>query len=293
MRNTDIEFPLTLGRDFCGEVIAKGINSDYKIGDRVWGVIPVQKQGCHTEFVTAHSDHISHAPSLLSDTEAASILYAGLTAWSGLFISGLSSFSCSKLLPQKRILILGASGGVGNLATQICRAENFQVVATAAKDALDLVKSLGADEVLDYKEPETEAKLKAMQPFNVILDCANLGTEYAKTFNGNFGSFVTLNSPLLKNFDSDGFVSGGLKSLSSLMEANSRATSPLPTGRGTVKWGFFIPCSAGIQYLKGLVQSKQLKPVVHREIAFENASEGYKLVQEGHLRGKIVLKDFH
>lgn len=98
----------------------------------VWGVIPLHQTGCHSEYVVVNSNFVMKKPESLDVVEAAATLYAGLTAWSGLFVTGHLGGVCGALTSQgggrgKKICILGASGSVGNIALQIARAENVQV----------------------------------------------------------------------------------------------------------------------------------------------------------------------
>lgn len=83
---SDIEFPLTFGRDFVGVVVSRGMgvnNDDFCIGDKVWGVVPPHLQGCHCEYILVDKGLITRKPDNLKDTDASALLYAGLTAWSG------------------------------------------------------------------------------------------------------------------------------------------------------------------------------------------------------------------
>lgn len=76
--SSDIEFPLVLGRDFVGTVVHKGLdinNADYKVGDKIWGVVPVHHPGCHCEYVTIDKCYVSKKPESLSDIDASAVLY--------------------------------------------------------------------------------------------------------------------------------------------------------------------------------------------------------------------------
>lgn len=288
MRRTDMDLPLTLGRDFAGEIVRRGLNVSSRqlnIGDKVWGVCPPHWPGCHVQFVRVHADHVAAQPKTLTEIEAGAVLYAGLTAWSGLFLSG------NMIMPSlaaKRILILGASGGVGTMAVQICKAENCHVVGTGSKDAETLVRSLGADDFVDYRDEEYNRRLDT--DWDIILDCAGRGTDYANAHNWNFKQYITFSSPLLKHIDKDGLVAGTIKSIADVVKANC----PVKDTRrrcGTVKWGYFVAHPAGIEYLGQLARSGRLKPVISHEVPFGNALEAYRLVSKGHLRGKVMLSD--
>lgn len=292
-KSSDIEFPLILGRDFVGTVVHKGLeitNSDYKIGDKVWGVVPVHHQGCHCEYVTIDKSYVSKKPANLSDIDASAVLYAGLTAWSGLFITGQLGGIFGALCSNggghgKKVLVLGAAGGVGTLAIQMLQAEGVEVVATGSTDAVHLLQSLGINKVVDYTSIDSDANLIGDSPYDIILDCAGKGSDYATALPWNFGSYITFKSPLLKNFDAHGLVAGGLRNAKDLITSNISAFD----GNGVVKWGYFMPSQNGIQYLKKLAEGKKLRPVIDSTFPYEALPEAYQKVQDGHLRGKVIV----
>lgn len=288
--NTGIEFPLTLGRDFSGIVVSKGhaiSNDNIQLGDEVWGVVPVEQQGCHASHVIIDEDLIAKKPINLSHTDASSILYAGLTAWSSLWISGGLCYKTA--IPSRqnnRILILGGSGGVGTMAIQLAKAWNQQVVTTCSSDAVNLLKNLGADEIIDYKEINCDDKINEEGPYDIILDCCNQGPDEIKKKGYLHSTYITLNSPLLKNIDEHGLICGSVKNIGDLLKYNI----PIKDNKSFVKWGFFAPSSTGIKMIQKLVESNAIKPVVKKVYEFDNIHQAYQRVSEGHLRGKIVIK---
>uniref|UniRef100_A0A1B0GKC9 Enoyl reductase (ER) domain-containing protein n=1 Tax=Lutzomyia longipalpis TaxID=7200 RepID=A0A1B0GKC9_LUTLO len=294
MRMTDIEFPLIVGRDFVGEIIYRGIGvpKNLKLGDTVWGVIAPHSSGCHCEYVVQDSSLITNKPHSLSNIEASGILYCGLTAWSGLFLSGDLGNMCRTLRQQqypneKRVLILGASGGVGTMAVQIAKNEKATVFATAASDATEMLSHLGADCVIDYKNENFLKEIHSNGPYDIILDCAGYGPKFVSKIECDFGSYVTFSSPLLRNIDTYGFVSGNIQNAMSLIEDNSLTISK--RGRGFVKWGYFVAMQRGIEYLKKMADQGKLKCVIDSVYGFDNAMEAYQKVKDGHLRGKIIM----
>lgn len=235
---------------------------------------------------------ISHKPSTLDTTEAAGILYAGLTAWSGLFITGQLGGISGALTSQgggsgKRICILGASGGVGSIATQIARAENVEVVASCSADAFSLVQSLGADRVIDYTAPDSNEQLRDNGPYDIILDCAGRGVDYATQVPWKFDQYITFTSPMLRNFDAHGMGIGLFKNIFSLVESNLQTVSK---HRGVTKWAFIVPAPQGIEYLRKLVERGRLTSVVDSVYDFDSTTDAYQKVVDGHLRGKVVIK---
>ncbi|KAL7298842.1 hypothetical protein TKK_0008581 [Trichogramma kaykai] len=284
---SDIEFPLTMGRDFAGTVVSKGHGVDkFKVGDEVWGVIPVEQQGCHSNFVVVNSCLTNLRPQNITYIEAASILYAGLTAWSALYYTGgLCYKTVFPTQSNKQILVLGGSGGVGTLAVQLLKAWRMQVVTTCNTDATDCLYKLGADTVIDYTESDADAKIIAEGPYDIILDCANVGPEVVKSKKYPHHNYITLNSPLLKNIDEHGLVLGAVKNIGDLLKQNI----PSDEIKSFVKWGFFAPSPTGIKTIQEFVESSKIVPVVQEVFAFRELPEAYKKVQEGHLRGKIVI----
>ncbi|EAT47729.1 AAEL001183-PA [Aedes aegypti] len=289
-----IEFPLTLGRDFCGEIVQKGMgvsSRDLDVGDEVWGVCPVHQQGSHAEYVVVERYCLSKKPENLSKIDASAVLYAGLTAWSGLYLTGQLGNLLGAISPVgggrgKKVLVLGAAGGVGTLAVQILLAEGVEVYATCSTDAVEMVQNLGVRYVSDYNEPAHVQQLASVGKFDIILDCAGKGTDYATSVPWRFEQYITFNSPVLKNIDDNGFATGMVQNAVCIVRNNLATVS---AHNGLVKWGYFVPAPQGIAYLQKLVEHGKLLPVIEKVFTFDGTSEAYARVDEKHLRGKIVI----
>uniref|UniRef100_A0A182QIS5 Enoyl reductase (ER) domain-containing protein n=1 Tax=Anopheles farauti TaxID=69004 RepID=A0A182QIS5_9DIPT len=293
-KDDSIEFPLVLGRDFCGEIVQKGLgisSRELEVGDEVWGVVPVHLQGCHADYVVVEKYCLFKKPSNLSKIDACAILYAGLTAWSGLYITGHLGDLLGAISPVgggagKKVLVLGATGGVGTLAVQMLLAEGVEVFATCSSDAVQLVQNLGVKYVLDYTDPSHVQHVGSIGRFDIVLDCAGKGTEYANEVPWLYDQYITFNSPVLKNIDADGFAAGMYQNAMSLVRNN---TASLSTRQGLVKWGYFVPAPQGIAYLQRLAEKGKLLPVVEKVFPYANTPEAYDRVSQKHLRGKIVI----
>ncbi|CAG9857506.1 unnamed protein product [Phyllotreta striolata] len=282
-RLCEMELPLTLGRDFSGIVIEKGLNvgNKYQIGDEVYGFIPIHKQGAFSQAIIANSSHILPKPSNLSHTESASLVYAAMTAWSALYLFGTLCLRNKKGL---RVLILGGSGGVGTVAIQLLKSQGCSVFVTCAKDAAPLVSDLGADCVFDYKDEDFEKQVESQGKYHIILDGAKTGIRnIPKTW--KFDSYITLNSPLLLNADNHGLFEGFLRSSCDLLGSN---LDRLQTG-STVKWGFFVPSAEGFKFINELIVNQKIRPVVQHKFQFEDLPKAFRTLKDGHLRGKIVI----
>lgn len=144
------------------------------------------------------------------------------------------------------------------MAIQMLRAQCAQVVATCSTDAVEMVKNLGANCVIDYTVDRNElnSKLARFAPYDVILDCAGRGPDGADDLeNVSYSQYVTFSSPLLRLIDNSGLGMGVLKNAANLLETNVKSLSKR---NGLVKWGFFVPDANGIEFLRNLVERKKV-----------------------------------
>jgi NADPH:quinone reductase-like Zn-dependent oxidoreductase len=282
-----IEFPLILGRDFSGVVqqVGHGVRN-VKVGDEVFGVVGIQDSGTHTDHIVTSSSLLRKKPRNLSFVEAASIPYAGLTAWAAIRITGSYYFSD---LNRRRFLVLGGSGGVGTLAVQYLKSYGAYVVTTCSSDAVPLLSGLGCDFVVDYKSEDCPLHLKAHAPFDCILDLTGPKRDSDKLHNllkPATGQKITLSPPFLGNLDKYGLVGGLLKNLGDLALDNWKSLS---SERVCTKWGFFIPSGEALQELSDSIAQDKIQPVVQEVFKFDSLPSAYQKLKEGHARGKIVI----
>uniref|UniRef100_A0A8C8RS32 NAD(P)H oxidoreductase RTN4IP1, mitochondrial n=1 Tax=Pelusios castaneus TaxID=367368 RepID=A0A8C8RS32_9SAUR len=281
------EFPLTLGRDVSGEIMECGVDVSYfKPGDEVWGAIPPWKQGTLSEFVVASADEVSFKPKCLSHMEAASLPYVALTAWSAMNqTGGLNQHNCS----GKRILIFGASGGVGTFAIQLMKAWGGHVTAVCSSDASALVKKLGADDVIDYKSGDVAEQLKMLPLFDFILDNVGGATEkwslnFLKKWSG--ATYVTLVTPFLLNVDrlgiADGMVQTGVTAGTKILKHLCKGVH--------YRWAFFIPSGLSLDEIAKLVDSGKIHPVIEQVFSFFDVPKAFLKLEGGHARGKTVIQ---
>lgn len=288
VQGDDLELPLTLGRDFSGVVVSKGhgVGDRLKLGDEVWGVVPVDKQGCHAGYVLVDHNSVGPRPQNISYVGAASILYAGLTAWSALWITGgLCYKTAISTRRNKSVLVLGGAGGVGTLAIQLLKAWNMHVITTCSSDAVNMLEQLGADIVIDYKLDDADLQITHEGPYDIILDCANQGPSKIRAKGYPHNTYISLNSPLLKNVDKHGLITGTVRNIGELIKYNI----PVRDNRSCVKWGFFVPSQTGITMIQELVEDEKIVPVVKKTYSFEELPLAYDRMAQGHLRGKIVI----
>ena len=146
-------FPIILGHEFSGEIAAVGPDvSDFDIGDEVYGMSDWFKNGAQAEFCVAPATFVAPKPQRLDHAHAATVPISALTAWQALVVRG-------DLRHGETILIHGAAGAVGLFATQIARECGARVIATTSAADRDFVRSLGADEVIDYRAERFDEKV--------------------------------------------------------------------------------------------------------------------------------------
>ncbi len=149
------------------------------------------------------------------------------------------------------------SGGVGSIAVQIAKAEGAEVVATCASDAIPQIQALGVSHVVDYTSTDATNDLIRYGPYDIILDCAGKGPQYATEIAWRYQHYVTFTSPTLKNIDAMGLACGAAKNIFELVQNNIKS---LTTQQGFVKWAYFVPAPHGIDYLKNLVDRNKVCP---------------------------------
>lgn len=230
-------------------------------------------------------------PKGIDDIGAAGILYTGLTAWCALYIHGNIGGSKGAKTSKgggkgKHLCILGASGGVGSLVVQMAKAEGMIITATCSTNSVEMVKELGADYIVNYAKDDIDEKFRD-QFFDVILDCAGLGSPYATKLPWKFSQYITLTSPMANNIDSNGIFLGSMKSGWNLLKYNVQT---IYGHEGVVKWGYFRPEPQGIEYFKNLVENGKLKPITDSVYEFSSMKEAFEKMAKGHVRGKIIVK---
>lgn len=156
-----LQHPHILGGDVAGTIVHKGFDvSEFEVGDRVYGLLDPMRSGSYAEYVAAPSYLVRKMPANLSFEEAAAVPMAACTAWYGLI-------DLAKVGPGSRVLVQAASGGVGAFAVQIAKAHGAWVAATCSTRNVEFVRSLGADEVIDYTR---ESFADRLTDIDVALD---------------------------------------------------------------------------------------------------------------------------
>ncbi len=253
------------GRDVAGVVEQVGANvTDFAVGDEVMGRV----EGSFAEFVAGSPDALVHKPAMLSWEEAAAVPISGCTALQALR-------DVADVKAGQRVLIVGAGGGVGTFAVQIAKAFGAHVTAVCSTSKVDLVRSLGADDVIDYsREDFTDGS----RQWDAIIDCAGrrplrklrraltpkgtlaiVGGDGGGNWTGGFGRQV-LRAPLLSLFTGQTF-----------RPVNATAKRD------------------DLETLAALIEKGELRPVIDRTFTLPEAADAIRYLEEGHAAGKIVV----
>ncbi|KAK7293167.1 hypothetical protein RJT34_16029 [Clitoria ternatea] len=265
------KFPYIPGTDIAGEVVEVGPSvQKFKPGDKVLGVVSPSSGGGLAEFAVAKESIIASRPSKISASECAALPVAGLTALQALTQSiGLKLDGSGE---RKNILVTAASGGVGHYAVQLAKLGNAHVTATCGARNIELVKSLGADEVIDYKTPDGAAlKSPSGKKYDAVVHCA-VGFPWS-TFEPNLntnGKVVDITP------SSSSMLTFALKKLT----FSKKQLVPL----------LLFPKGKDLQYLVDLVQEGKLKTVIDSKYPLTKAQDAWAKSIDGHATGKIIIE---
>ncbi|MDZ7623850.1 MAG: NAD(P)-dependent alcohol dehydrogenase [Ignavibacteriaceae bacterium] len=256
------------GIDVAGQVEAVGKNvKEYRLGDEVlgdcgWG-------GAFAEYVCVNENRLVPKPANISFEEASTILVAGITALQALRDK-------RQIESGQKVLIIGASGGVGTFAVQIAKYFGAEVTGVCSTKNLELVQSIGADKVIDYtKEDFTNAS----QKYDLIIDnVANRSVNNLKRALSPNGICVIVGfSSLSRMFQH--MLFGPLIS----MAGNKKIV-----GLGTAK-----PNKKDLLFLKELLEAGKIKPVIDRRYPLSEVPDAIRYLEQGHARGKVVITIGH
>lgn len=247
--------PLTLGWDVSGIIEAVGdAVSALKVNDAVYSRPDLKRNGTYAEYVAIRANECARKPRTISHVEAASMPLAGITAWEALMTT-------AHIGAGQRVLIHAASGGVGSLAVQLAKAAGATVIATTSGKNLELVQSLGADEVIDYTTTRLE---DAVAPVDMVFD--TLGGEV------QLASWAVLRP-------------GGI--LVSIVDVPDPArAAALHVNSAFV---FIEPNASVLDRLAAMVDGGKLRPVIGAEFALQDIAAAHALSESGRAVGKIVL----
>ncbi|MEK3981456.1 NADP-dependent oxidoreductase [Psychrobacillus sp. FSL K6-2836] len=274
------KMPLILGNDFSGIVAKIGAKvTRFKVGDEIYARPRKSKIGTFAEYIAVHEDDIALKPKNLSFEEAASIPLVGLTSYQALT-------DIMQLQKGEKILIQAGAGGVGTFAIQLAKLMGATVATTASDAGANLVKSLGADEIINYKTEKFEEILKN---YDAVFD--TLGGEILeKSFEviKSGGKIVSVSGLPNARFGKE-YGSGFFKTL--LFSAASLKLTALEK-KHNVQYTFLFmkPSGEQLRIIANFIETGNIKPIIDRVFPFENAQKAMEYAESGRAKGKIILK---
>lgn len=251
--------PFTLGWDVSGVVEATGFGvTIFQPGDEVFGMLPYPHGvGSHAEYVTGPARAFARKPPTVDHIQAGALPLASLTAWQALN-------DTARLQPGQRVLIHAAAGGVGHLAVQIAKARGAYVIGTASAKNHDLVRGLGADEMIDYQATDFA---DAVSDVDVVLDTVASGDYPSRSLKtlrqgGLHISLLPFPPEILEEA-----AALGVRAQIMLVEHDH----------------------AGMTAIADLVTEGKLRPVVAATFPLAEAAKAHELGEKRHVAGKLVL----
>ena len=272
--------PLILGHDVAGVVARVGSRvRRFKPGDEVYARPADGRIGAFAEFIAIKEDDVAIKPKALSMEEAASIPLVGLTAWQALI-------ERAGLKKGQKVFIQAGSGGVGTFAIQLAKHVGATVATTTSTDNVNLVRSLGADIVIDYKKEDFGNVLSG---YDVVLNSLDkLTLEKALGVLKPGGQLISISGPPDPDFARDLGASWMLKVVMRFLSYGIRAKAK----RHQVNYSFLLMRANGAQLaeITTLIDSGIIRPVVDRIFPFDSTNEAMAYVEAGRARGKVVVR---
>ncbi len=250
--------PKILGYDVSGvvEAVGPGVTL-YEPGDEVFGMpLFPRLPGAYAEYVVAPPRHFARKPASLDHVHAAALPLVSLTAWQSLV-------DTAGLQAGQRVLVHAAAGGVGHVAVQIAKARGAYVIGTASASKHDLVRSLGADEVIDYRSVDFAS---AVSDLDVVLDAVG-------------GDYSERSLPTLRD--------GG--TLVSILPVGDELRAAAAARGISSGWTLVEPDYSGMKEIAALVESGHLHAEIDTVFPLEEAAKAHALGETGRTTGKIVL----
>jgi NADPH:quinone reductase-like Zn-dependent oxidoreductase len=243
--------PIQMGGELVGEIEQLGADvSDFELGKAVFGMVHT---GAFAEYAVAKAAHMVRTPSNLNAVQAAALPLAGSTAWQAIFDE-------AGLVAGQRLLITNSSGGVGSLAVQFAKARGAHVTAVASARNEEFVRSLGADEFIDYTSQPFEEAVKDM---DVVFD-----TVGGETFQRAFQTLRT----------------GGFMVTVVAFPKNEAERFGVRVTRS-----FTLPSAKNLNSIRDLVEAGAVTPHIETVFPFAQIKQALSLSEAGRARGKIVL----
>lgn len=271
--------PLILGNDVAGVVVRVGPKvRRFKPGDEVYARPAQDRIGTFAEFIAMDESDVAMKPKNLTMQEAASVPLVALTAWQVLV-------ERANLKRGQKIFIHAGSGGVGTIAIQLAKHLGATVATTTSTANVDLVKSLGADVVVDYKKQDFE---KVLRDYDVVLNSLGKDTlEKSLSVLKPGGKLISISGPPDQEFAKANGSGWLLQQVMRLLSFGIRSKSK----RHRVSYSFLFMTANGGQlgHITSLIEAGAIRPVMDRVFPFEKTNEALAYVETGRAKGKVVV----
>ncbi|KAL8092816.1 hypothetical protein AgCh_034893 [Apium graveolens] len=264
-------FPCVPASDVAGEVVEIGSEvKNFKAGDKVVAILNSYVGGGLAEYVVAKESLTVQRPSEITAAEAAGLPLAGLAAYQAL--TNYAGLKLDGSASDKNILITAASGGVGSFAVQLAKYGNLHVTATCGERNIELVKSLGADEVLDYKTQDgASLKSPSDKKYDCVIHCASsIGWS---TFSHNL---TTHGKVIELNYSAKSYWSVAVRKVT----FSKKQLVPMSVS----------PKGDNLEVLVKLMKEGKLKTVIDSKHPFDKAENAWAKSAEGHATGKLIVE---
>ncbi|UQZ84592.1 Zinc-type alcohol dehydrogenase-like protein [Paenibacillus konkukensis] len=273
-------FPLILGNDFSGVVVKVGdrVNT-FKPGDEVYGRPRKNRIGTLAEFIAVHEEDIWLKPQNLTFEEVASIPLIGLTAYQA-FVDILN------LQKGQKVLIHAGSGGVGTFAIQMAKLMGAFVATTASEKGYELVKSLGADLIINYKKENFEEMLTG---YDAVFDTLG-GEALVKSFRilKPGGQIVSISGMPNARFGKEANL--GWMKTTILSVASHKIKAQEKKSQTRYHFLFMKPSGEQLKALKEFIEGGLIKPIIDKVYHLKDAGQGFKYLESGRAKGKVIIK---
>jgi NADPH:quinone reductase-like Zn-dependent oxidoreductase len=271
--------PFVLGHDVAGTVVRTGPKvRRFKVGDEVYARPRDHRVGTFAEYIAMHEADVALKPKNLTMEEAASIPLVGLTAWQALVEVG-------KVKPGQKVFIQAGSGGVGTFAIQLAKHLGAIVATTTSAKNAELVNSLGADVVIDYKSQDFETVLSG---YDLVLHSQDTKTlEKSLRVLKTGGQLISISGPPDPAFAEELGLNLFLKLVMRLL---SRGVRKKAKGLG-IRYSFLFMRAQGQQLseITSLIESGVIRPVVDKVFPFEKTGDALAYVETGRAKGKVII----
>lgn len=274
-----IKMPYILGMDVSGTVTQVGSDvTEFKVGDEVYASPSHKRMGTYAEQVSVRADEVARKPTTLSHVEAASLPLVALTAYDALV-------TACQLQAGQRVLIQAGSGGVGSAGIQIAKHLGAEVFATCSTRNVELVRSLGADHVIDYTKEDFTEVARGVDAVLESVGGADISRAVRTTRRGGHVAMITTGMPeMTKRFGAH----LGVLALGGQLAwrvASARLLHGVKLHVVTRK-----AVGANLGWLTDLVDQGKLKPLVDEVFPLTQIAEAHRKIETGRVRGKVVVE---